>query len=249
MPYSATSQPRGRKQRPGLSGVTCGCSSSSTRCWSPSGYSPVPATSGPCGLSWDGASGLPFMRSRATIQSQAHTFLSRRPRKSPLCGSRPERLLSMKKGRNYLGFRPTFGAAGPGSRWRPTTDDGKQLHPDNRAMTVGPALQPSDPVRWATDSPARPTPPPRSSSVPHWYLATDQILGPQTQTSPFPGYSARVSEGIRTPDRLDHNQELYQLSYAHHAAEWQSSAGRSLAGTDSRSPRRTRGRKRPARPR
>ena len=27
--------------------------------------------------------------------------------------------------------------------------------------------------------------------------------------------SRRVSEGTRTPDRLDHNQELYQLSYAH----------------------------------
>ena len=25
----------------------------------------------------------------------------------------------------------------------------------------------------------------------------------------------KVSEGTRTPDRLDHNQELYQLSYAH----------------------------------
>jgi hypothetical protein len=29
------------------------------------------------------------------------------------------------------------------------------------------------------------------------------------------GFSRRVSEGTRTPDRLDHNQELYQLSYAH----------------------------------
>src|SRR4051794_17218972 len=29
--------------------------------------------------------------------------------------------------------------------------------------------------------------------------------------------SGRVSEGTRTPDRLDHNQELYQLSYAHQA--------------------------------
>ena len=28
----------------------------------------------------------------------------------------------------------------------------------------------------------------------------------------------RVSEGTRTPDRLDHNQELYQLSYAHQAS-------------------------------
>ncbi len=30
-------------------------------------------------------------------------------------------------------------------------------------------------------------------------------------------YFLEVSEGTRTPDRLDHNQELYQLSYAHHA--------------------------------
>jgi hypothetical protein len=28
----------------------------------------------------------------------------------------------------------------------------------------------------------------------------------------------RVSDGTRTRDRLDHNQELYQLSYAHRAA-------------------------------
>jgi hypothetical protein len=27
----------------------------------------------------------------------------------------------------------------------------------------------------------------------------------------------KVSDGIRTRDRLDHNQELYQLSYAHQA--------------------------------
>jgi hypothetical protein len=30
------------------------------------------------------------------------------------------------------------------------------------------------------------------------------------------GFSLRVSDGTRTRDRLDHNQELYQLSYAHH---------------------------------
>lgn len=28
----------------------------------------------------------------------------------------------------------------------------------------------------------------------------------------------RVSDRTRTGDRLDHNQELYLLSYAHHAA-------------------------------
>ena len=27
-----------------------------------------------------------------------------------------------------------------------------------------------------------------------------------------------MSDGTRTRDRLDHNQELYLLSYAHHAA-------------------------------
>jgi hypothetical protein len=27
--------------------------------------------------------------------------------------------------------------------------------------------------------------------------------------------SEKVSDGTRTHDRLDHNQELYQLSYAH----------------------------------
>jgi hypothetical protein len=36
-----------------------------------------------------------------------------------------------------------------------------------------------------------------------------------------------VSEGTRTPDRLDHNQELYQLSYAHREAI-ESSSGSEL---------------------
>ncbi len=36
-----------------------------------------------------------------------------------------------------------------------------------------------------------------------------------TLKSLFTGAFRRVSEGTRTPDRLDHNQELYQLSYAH----------------------------------
>ena len=29
----------------------------------------------------------------------------------------------------------------------------------------------------------------------------------------------KVSDGTRTHDRLDHNQELYQLSYAHHGVQ------------------------------
>ena len=38
------------------------------------------------------------------------------------------------------------------------------------------------------------------------------------ETPAFAEASVRVSEGTRTPDRLDHNQELYQLSYAHQGA-------------------------------
>ena len=34
----------------------------------------------------------------------------------------------------------------------------------------------------------------------------------------FAATSTRVSDGTRTRGRLDHNQELYQLSYAHRAA-------------------------------
>ena len=38
---------------------------------------------------------------------------------------------------------------------------------------------------------------------------------PRTTKPPCKQGLRKVSEGTRTPDRLDHNQELYQLSYAH----------------------------------
>jgi hypothetical protein len=38
-----------------------------------------------------------------------------------------------------------------------------------------------------------------------------------------PETSQGVSDGIRTRDRRDHNPELYQLSYAHHAGKAESS--------------------------
>jgi hypothetical protein len=41
-----------------------------------------------------------------------------------------------------------------------------------------------------------------------------------------PPFSRRVSDGIRTHDRLDHNQELYQLSYAHREATESSNGSR-----------------------
>jgi hypothetical protein len=44
------------------------------------------------------------------------------------------------------------------------------------------------------------------------------------QKAPVSRCFVRVSEGTRTPDRLDHNQELYQLSYAHRETAQSTSA-------------------------
>jgi hypothetical protein len=35
------------------------------------------------------------------------------------------------------------------------------------------------------------------------------------RTQWYDSFNRKVSDGARTHDRLDHNQELYQLSYAH----------------------------------
>jgi hypothetical protein len=40
----------------------------------------------------------------------------------------------------------------------------------------------------------------------------------RTKKLPFSGAFFKVSDGTRTRDRLDHNQELYRLSYAHRDA-------------------------------
>jgi hypothetical protein len=40
-------------------------------------------------------------------------------------------------------------------------------------------------------------------------------FSPQTRKPRLSGAFLGVSDGTRTHDRLDHNQELYQLSYAH----------------------------------
>ncbi len=44
---------------------------------------------------------------------------------------------------------------------------------------------------------------------------TFEELAKRGQNISLCSFFLRVSEGTRTPDRLDHNQELYQLSYAH----------------------------------
>jgi hypothetical protein len=74
-----------------------------------------------------------------------------------------------------------------------------------------------------------PTGLPRSMAGSGW-RAQPSAARSSPQTFPFPASSRdweswngsavgsrRVSDGTRTRDRLDHNQELYQLSYAHHA--------------------------------
>ena len=52
------------------------------------------------------------------------------------------------------------------------------------------------------------------------------------QKNPDSGAFLRVSDGTRTHDRLDHNQELYQLSYAHRGT---------VESTSARRPRGSRG--------
>jgi hypothetical protein len=42
----------------------------------------------------------------------------------------------------------------------------------------------------------------------------------------MPTFHGRVSDGTRTRDRLDHNQELYRLSYAHRAVPAGQGTGR-----------------------
>ena len=50
------------------------------------------------------------------------------------------------------------------------------------------------------------------------------------ETPALAGASWKVSDGTRTRDRLDHNQELYLLSYAHHACRCGPGEGRPALG-------------------
>ena len=50
----------------------------------------------------------------------------------------------------------------------------------------------------------------------NWYHGADRAR--PVRKVPICWASRGVSDGTRTRDRLDHNQELYLLSYAHHAA-------------------------------
>ena len=67
-----------------------------------------------------------------------------------------------------------------------------------------------------------------------WYTTTLRPIAASplsNEKAPLnPGLSRGVSEGTRTPDRLDHNQELYQLSYAHRAGFQSTSVAAGQAG-------------------
>src|SRR5277367_4400212 len=83
--------------------------------------------------------------------------------------------------------------------------------PFSPAVPTGPAT---------TRCPRRPTGSNSSIGV-HTLVHTPSLLhrfhlGAGNKKPRCSGVFWRVSEGTRTPDRLDHNQELYQLSYAHH---------------------------------
>ena len=45
--------------------------------------------------------------------------------------------------------------------------------------------------------------------------ARKKLANPSAQKPAVSWAFVKVSDGTRTHDRLDHNQELYQLSYAH----------------------------------
>jgi hypothetical protein len=58
--------------------------------------------------------------------------------------------------------------------------------------------------------------------VPEIGKAYTSLFGRRSENAKGPrmrAFRLRVSEGTRTPDRLDHNQELYQLSYTHRVSD------------------------------
>ena len=61
----------------------------------------------------------------------------------------------------------------------------------------------------------------RSLGRSDWYSigtrARLRLIGRVGRFPAVKGNPLKVSDGTRTRDRLDHNQELYQLSYAHRA--------------------------------
>jgi hypothetical protein len=59
---------------------------------------------------------------------------------------------------------------------------------------------------------------PKKKLVPNWYHGSSVARGEKRRKSRLSRVFLGVSDGTRTRDRLDHNQELYLLSYAHHAA-------------------------------
>lgn len=84
-----------------------------------------------------------------------------------------------------------------------------------RFSGIAPAVPESGEARHTTIVDDRSADLKRSQKAPATSASTPQAEPNRSRKSP--GFHAflRVSDGTRTHDRLDHNQELYQLSYAH----------------------------------
>jgi Nucleotidyl transferase AbiEii toxin, Type IV TA system len=126
--------------------------------------------------------------------------------------------------------------AAPHRRWPATqSSDRAWRHstPLPRGLSVGPKRRPnSDPASQSMLSRPSATAPKKLAMRVSKYLVPRLFPVGYLDSYcfrlnvPVCSYSFRVSDGTRTRDRLDHNQELYQLSYAHHVWRAESSVGR-----------------------
>ncbi len=117
---------------------------------------------------------------------------------------------------------------------RVTLIERQRDHCESKA--VSDARIPGRPIRRSPSSPPLTTHRARlrirPGLLPEWYnevvqrpaLPTKQHPSRRSELPANRRFLRRVSEGTRTPDRLDHNQELYQLSYAHRETDESTSA-------------------------
>ena len=119
-----------------------------------------------------------------------------------------------------------------------------ELRPDVGIVTVRPETRMQDPhpgICRRMDLLQSSAPPRHArrivkAHVPVTYPRTrrraDRERRVRPETPAAAGHLVRVSDGTRTRGRLDHNQELYQLSYAHRAAQNLAVAGRGASPCD-----------------
>jgi hypothetical protein len=165
-----------------------------------------------------------FRRVNALVPNQ----VIRRGRAESMLGIEPlgPQLVVLPYRAHHVGMRHAPGAA-PASGRRPRTAGGRQ--PTTAAAPVPYRRR----HRWEA----------RAGCMGQQSLVSCRCLkrrGDLRRTPKVP-MTTRVSEGTRTPDRLDHNQELYQLSYAHRARSSVAVRARRTGARRGRRRSRTRG--------